>query len=375
MSRCCYLIVVAAACIGANPASAAAVAGAPGQPDPSSRFQQGQLLLRSGELDDALRVFDALRREHPADVDYAFARAQALHRLGRIDDALDELDEAARLAPDYEDVYRMRYLLVASGEHSKPKSTVTAILEQTVRRYPDARWLLAAPEPEWTLVLSGNYENLDNGFADWNNQFVEIARSRANRSFNALRLGRDQRGSAVDQWLGAGGQWRFADRWNAGVDVAFSSNPQIIAELGFTAHVGATLAQGWGVDLAYRRREYTADAVSSGLITVEKYFADFRIAYQLGLSRLDGASNFANHSATFNWYVNEASSVGLSVNSGREAESIGNGRVLETDVRGLSIVGSHKLNPRLGLRTWLGIHNQGDLYRRLYIGMAVSIGI
>ncbi|MDH3442117.1 MAG: hypothetical protein OEM63_15260, partial [Gammaproteobacteria bacterium] len=58
---------------------------------------------------------------------------------------------------------------------------------------------------------------------------------------------------------------------------------------------------------------------------------------------------------------------------GREAEAIGGGQVLETDVKGFSLNGRHQFNERIGLQWWLGIHNQGELYRRHFVGMAVSI--
>lgn len=113
--------------------------------------------------------------------------------------------------------------------------------------------------------------------------------------------------------------------------------------------------------------------MGSTMGTVEKYLGDFRIAYALGLSHLHGASNSLNHSLTANWYYSDRSSIGISLNTGEETEAIGPGQVLETDVRGVSVSGRRRLTNRLGLQWWLGLHEQGDYYRRQYVGMALTI--
>ena len=81
-----------------------------------------------------------------------------------------------------------------------------------------------------------------------------------------------------------------------------------------------------------------------------------------------------NNDGSFDGY-SDTGSVGLTINSGDEAEAIGNGQVLETAVRGITLSGRHQLNGRIGLQWWLGIHDQGDFYRRRFFGMAVSVGI
>ena len=60
---------------------------------------------------------------------------------------------------------------------------------------------------------------------------------------------------------------------------------------------------------------------------------------------------------------------------GGQAESLGNGQVLETDVRGITLNGRRAINERVAIQWWLGLHEQGDFYRRRFLGMAVSIGI
>jgi YaiO family outer membrane protein len=113
--------------------------------------------------------------------------------------------------------------------------------------------------------------------------------------------------------------------------------------------------------------------VNSATGIVEKYVGSYRVAYAIGVSSLPGSSKLLNHGLTVNWYHNDRASLGVTINSGKEAEAIGPDQVLETTVRGVSLGGRRQLTDRLGLQWWLGLHDQGDYYRREYLGLAVSI--
>lgn len=81
------------------------------------------------------------------------------------------------------------------------------------------------------------------------------------------------------------------------------------------------------------------------------------------------------HTLTTNWYFNDVASIGVTLSGGEEAEAVGNGAVLKTDVRGVSLSGRYQLGERYTLQGWIGTHEQGDLYRRRFLGLAISIRI
>lgn len=315
---------------------------------PTERFGHVQLLRRNGELEAALVELDSLRSEFPMDVDYVLARAQVLSQLQRDDEALAELAIAAEIAPDYGDVQTLRRRLLAR----QPKE-------------PD----------RWMLLLGAGYEDLSNDLPSWDNQFVELHYEPDTGRRHFVRLSRDARYSSADTSFGLGTERSWATGWFAGVDLGVANDPDYQTELGYSAHAGKSLADGWVVDLRYRRREYTSATVGSAIGTVEKYYGAYRFAYGLGWSRLHGASSFMNHVLTVNWYYNDVSSIGITLNNGDEAESLGNGQVLETDVQGFTLNGRRAINERIALQWWVGLQEQGDFYRRRFLGMAVSIGI
>jgi len=316
--------------------------------DPAERFDRAETLRRNGEPEAALWEFTRLREEYPDNVDYALARALVLSQLQRDDEALAEFDAAIELAPDYKDLYTLRARLLAR-QPADPRS--------------------------WTLLLGAGYEDLSDGLPSWDNQFAELHFENDENSLYRVRIARDARYSDADLSFGLGAERKWTLGWFAGADLGFSGNPRYQPELAYSGHVGKALADGWVADLRYRRKEYETATVGSFIGTIEKYYGPYRFAYGLSWSRLHGTSNFMNNVLTVNWYYRDEASIGITLNDGNEAESLGNGQVLETDVRGITLNGRRAINERVAIQWWLGVHEQGDYYRRRFLGMAVSIGI
>jgi len=345
-------------------------------PTPVQRFEEAQALRHAGELVAAMEQLDALRADFPHDVDYVLARAQVLAGLQRHDEALAELREGTRLAPDYEDVWKLRDRLLAMRDETAAVEERIALRKEAAERFPNSEWWRpqrSDDEGQWLLLIGAGYDDLSNQLPSWNNQFFEIQYRHSPSHQYRLQLARNARYSSVDTTVGLGTEFSSAQGWIAGLDISSSGSPDYLPELGYSGHIGKTLEAGWVVDLRYQRREFTTATVSSAIGSVEKYIGAFRYAYSLGLSRLHGASSFSNHTVTANWYYSDDSSVGITVSSGDEAESLGNGQVLESNVKGVTVNGRRKLSERVGIRWWLGVSDQGDFYRRRFLGLAVSV--
>lgn len=342
---------------------------------PSVRFTKARVLGYLDQNDAALRELDALRVEFPEDVDYVLARARILGRLGDNRAAVDELRVATELAPGYEETWQLRYTLLARQPDS---AELEDVRREAAARFPGAAWLPAEKSEEayeWAVMVGAAYDSLDNGFPSWNNQFLEISAERLRHSRYGLRIGRDERATATDYSLAAAAERTWSSRWFAGADLGWANNPEYLPKLGLSVHAGRALAYGWVLDLRLRQRDYATTRLRSAITTVERYIGDFRVAYGISASRLEESSTFFSHALTANWYYSDEASVGISLNGGDEVESLGGGLVLETDVAGLSFMGRHALSDRTDLRWWLGVHDQGELYRRHFIGMAVSLRI
>jgi len=326
--------------------------------------------------DDETRLAEltSLRQQYPHDVDHALARGQLLARLGRDDDALLDLRAATTLAPHYEDAWRVRYAVLSRQEGEAAQRERQELLNTVALRFPEADWW-RPPSVEkarqWTVTAGGTHESLDNDLPAWNRLFVDAGRERPWGHYR-FGLARDSRFGETDLTFSVGGDMKLPSDWLAGLDVAVVSDPQFQPELSYRAFALRPLQDGWVVNLLFQRREYATASVNSLVPSVERYIGDFRLAYALGYSRLqDGGGSFG-HTFTGNWYYGDRANIGINISTGEESEAIGAGQVLQTDVRGVGINGQLPVSHQTDLKWWLGTHEQGDFYRRSFLGMAIA---
>ena len=339
---------------------------------PDERFAEAQQLMRDGAYPLALASLESLLQAYPRNVDYLYAYGLALSRSGRDSEAVAQLELATRLAPDYEELWRAHHNVLVRQQDAQ---ALAGFRGRAAEQFPRATWWRTpGPPRRWWLTLGGGFDSLDNDQPNWDNQFVELRYDVDQSQHYAVGASRNSRNNASDLSLSVSGAWSW-DKWITGASLSFADDPDVMSDLGAELYAGRSFNGGWVGTLRYRYRGYANATVSSVILNTEKYFGDFRVAYDLGLSRLHGASRFNNHVLTGNWFYADGASIGLSLSTGREAEAIGGGRVLETDVESISLNGRHPINDRTSLQWWLGIHDQGELYRRQFLGLAVSIGI
>jgi YaiO family outer membrane protein len=351
---------------------------ATGSENTALRAELARLLSRAGRYQEALGEYDALIHSFPEDVDHALGKAQLLFWLEDYAKAMTELERAKRLAPDYEAVWQLQLAVMQRRRHETDSARIMTLRNEAEARFPNsAWWRIPQPRrvPRWLLTLGAGYENLSNDLPDWNSQFLQLDWRRDQNSRYFARLARDARFDNADPQIALGGEWGSGDKWTGGLEFNTSTTANFQPKTGASLHVGRRLAAGWGVDLRWRQRRYDTAIVSTFTSTAERYFGNFRAAYGLNLSHLHGLGDTVAHTLTFNWYVGEKHSFGIVVADGEEAEAVGTGQVLQTDVTSATFSGRHLLSDRHTLAWWVGSHRQGDLYRRDYVGLAITIGI
>lgn len=342
--------------------------------DPALLFERARILAYGGDDAAALDAVTRLRERFPHDVDYMLLRAQLLAQLGHEPEALDDLRRAAAAAPDYEAVWRLRHALLSAGPGAQDSVELASVRRESAARFPDADWWRPAPPApaEWTLTAGAAHDKLSNGLPSWRQSFIQVDRRGADGDRYFLRAAHDDRYDNTDTAVAGGADFELRAGWFAGGAAGFAASPAFLPELDASVHFGRTLADGWVAGVRYRRRDYAATGVDMLAGTVERYAGAYRIAYTLGISKLSGASASLGHGLATNWYYSDAGSVGLALNFGEEAEAIGAGQVIETDVRGVTLSGRRRLGDRAELQWWLAAQEQGDFYRRHTVGLAVS---
>lgn len=351
---------------------------AEGPEDSAMRAELARMLGRAGKYVEALGEYDALINAHPDDVDHSLGRAQVFAWLGNDAEALEELERATTLAPDYEALWQLRFRLLRRRQPLLASAELAALSAQAESRFPQAEWWRipqAAKMRRWQLTLGAGYESLSRDLPDWNSQFMQLEWLRNQHARYFLRLARDARFDNADPQFVLGGEWLLPRKWAGGLEINSSTNTNFHPNSGSSLHLGRELGAGWGVDFRWRQRRFDTATVSTYTATAERYFGRYRAAYGLNFSRLHGLGDTIAHTLALNWYMSKKHSLGVAFADGEEAEAVATGLVLQTAITSITFSGRHLLSQRLTLAWWAGSHRQGDLYRRNYVGMAVTVGI
>src|SRR5262245_50948599 len=100
-----------------------------------SRFEEhhreGLTLLKSGELERALKAFDSAIADFPKYGDLHNYRGIALCELGRVDDAILSFRRAISLAPDYLAAkVNLAFAHLRAGQFKEAEAQLESVLEQ-----------------------------------------------------------------------------------------------------------------------------------------------------------------------------------------------------------------------------------------------------
>jgi YaiO family outer membrane protein len=351
---------------------------ASGPEDQAVRFTLARVLAWSGDYDGAISEYDALLAASPADVDYSFGRAQALAWAGRDEAALDEVARARALAPDYEDVWRLELSLLERD--AAASSQLQQFREQAARRFPSSDWWrepeARAPADVPTQLTAGAVQqSLSTSAPDWSTRFIQVSHRRQSGGSLYATITQEGRFGEHDSVLVGGGDWKASEHWTVGAELGLAPQADFVPRHAATVWALRALPRGWETELRLRYRDYSDATVTMTGFTFARYFGDFRAAYGLDLAELDGEATSAAHSATLNYYRSARTQFNFSVVEGQEAESTGPHEVLRTDVSGFAAGGKQALGERWSLAWWVGSTRQGDLYRRRYVGIALTAGL
>jgi YaiO family outer membrane protein len=342
--------------------------------DAALRYELARVLGYSSSAAAALAQFDTLLARYPDNADYLLGRAQMLARLGRNEAALESTAKALELAPDYADVWELHLRLT---ERTADRATAEALRQQVAARFPDSDWWRRPPaRAEYTRWLSLDWgtERLSNGAPDWRRRSLRLEwQTPGGASFHgAVADGR--RFERSDSTIELGGSFQALTRWRIGGGLAATSDSNFEPARTLSASAQRPWRDGWGTELALKKREYPGADVVTYTFTGDRYFADYRIAYRLDYSRLLGAGSSTGHALILGWYPNERRTLGATLGAGAEIETVGIDQLLRTRVASVTLHGRETLSPRFTLGWWLGTHDQGDFYRRRYGGLALRIG-
>jgi YaiO family outer membrane protein len=333
--------------------------------DPAARFGLARALGWNERYEAALSMLDALVADYPDNLDYRLQRARVLGWMGRVGDALQTLDDVQARAPDYPGAAPLRRQLEArlAPPPDAPAGAGQAEAVATATGGDDG---------EWRLTAGATVESLTGGRDGWNAQTLDLDRVSPNGWRWGVGTATASRFGNRDTSLSLRAGRAPAPGWQADGYATVTPSASFTPSREIGARVRRALPRGWvaGADVSARR--YADVDVDIASLVAERYMGQFRVAWRASFSWLDGGDRTLSNALSADWYRDARTSVGIVLASGRESEAVAPGRVLQTDVRSITLTGRRDLSGTLTLRWFAGTHEQGDIYRRNYAGFSLT---
>jgi len=351
--------------------------GEAGKGPAALRFATAQAAARDGDYESAMQGYARLMLDEPDNVDYIFGYAQALYWSGDLAHSIQFLEQARRLAPGYEDIWQLEYRARLGRTGDETNRDLETFRDQALRRFPGAEWLRQDPlakEPAFSWHVRARRDNLDNGSPDWQVLDAFLERRLSSRSHLSLSANRTDRFGASDTNGGVGIATTLGKSWFGSLTGTFSSSPEFLPRDTVKLGLGRKFQHGWVASARWEERDYDQQNVVLTGLTAERYLDAYRLAYTISNSRLDSETAWV-HGFAVDRYAPSGFQIGLAAFRGEEIDNVALDELAKTEVWSIVLKGRIPLSEYLGLGWQLGVHEQGDLYRRNFIEVSVFGGL
>lgn len=226
--------------------------------------------------------------------------------------------------------------------------------------------------PANAIEAGGSYDNLNHGFDDWYSEYLYAEHRFAPHQLLYGQIEHTNRFGLDDGQIVTGYYHPLSKEWQLWLEANASPTHEVLPRWSGFVDIGRNLPYGFRAELGYRHSDYSPNAADLGLLTLERYFSNFRAAYTLFVGKPEGAGAASANRLALSYYYTDFSSVTLAFTAGREVENVGPPTgIVTTDVRDVSLYGRHWLSRDWELTYEVHWHEQGDLYSRqgLRIGL------
>lgn len=344
--------------------------------DQPARFLYARVLAWNGQRAAALVQYDELLYTSPDNADYLLGKAQVFYWDGAPQSALPLLEQARALAPDYEAVWQSEARALLAIGDTDSERRFAKLTEQARLRFPESRWPewpKAAPLPVVTpaslparghVEAGGGYQDLDNGLPSWKTLYVNGSYRLAEDRTLYGQLRQTDRFNEKDHELQAGLVLPVLTAATLTVEGTGAPGADVLPRWSLFSELRLPLPRGYGVGAGWRHKNYEDSHLNLFTLIGEKYFGNYYAAWTTYISKLEGTdANFANQLRIDRYYMGD-NRVGLLFAVGKETESVGQGRFVESDTLSIALTGLHRLTPQWSLTWDLIYHDQDDAYQR-----------
>lgn len=341
---------------------------------PDVLFSRARNAIQRDNLECAGALYGRLVLEDPQNVDFAFGYAQVLHWSGAHAEALRLLVLSRALSPNYEDVWKLeaqvRMQMVENGDANE----LADFLNDANDRFDNPAWTqkfeLEKP-PRFRWLVSATRDYLDSDAADWQRYDMLFGAFLHNNAEINLTATSSERFELVDYQTGVSIRLNVLDLWSIDSGIRHAASPTHLPELEMWLGAMRKFGKTWIGHLRLASRRYLDERFQLTTIAAEKYAGAFRIEYALGISNF-GSELGLGHRLSVDHYLASGARLGFIAAFGEELETLELGQLTRTDTRSAVFIAGIPFSDRLELGLNLGVHNHGDLYRRIMLGVSAS---
>lgn len=337
-------------------------------------FSRARNAVQHEDLECARAIYGRLVLDNPDNVDFTFGYAQVLHWSGAHAEALRLLILSRALSPDYEDVWKLeaqvRLRMIESGDAGE----LNDFLDEANIRFDNPSWaqnLEPKKPPRFRWLVSATRDYLDSDSADWQRYDLLFGAFLNDNTEAYLTATSSERFVSVDHQAGVGIRLNIFDLWSIDSGIKHVSAPTHLPELEIWLGAMRKFGNNWVGHLRLASRRYLEDRLQLTTIAAERYAGAFRFEYALGIS------NFASevglgHRLSVDHYLASGARLGFIAAFGEELETLELGQLTRTDTRSAVLIAGIPFSDRLELGLSLGVHDHGDFYRRITLGVSAS---
>lgn len=210
-----------------------------------------------------------------------------------------------------------------------------------------------------------SHEALDRGYTNWDSAYLDGSHRFGERNSVYGELRETRRFGLRDREVSGGYYHPLGETWTGLIEASVSPDHNVLPQDSLSGRLQKAFDGGWDVQAGLRHNTYNTASGNLMVVTGERYWGNYRAAYTLYLSKLQGSGAAPSHMGQISYYYGGNSYLTLGFAKGRQVESLGPGLgVLITDVTGKSLSGRHWLDPRWGLSYEVISEHQGNLYSR-----------
>jgi YaiO family outer membrane protein len=216
-----------------------------------------------------------------------------------------------------------------------------------------------AEKTGFNLLLANQLEFPAKGQPNWRESMAEFGAQTSNDNRYAIQIVQTERFDLSDMTVGVNGYYKLAKSTGIQLTAALSPDHRVMPEKRVQLQLSHTLSNGWGGIAGIGYTGYSESDVTSTDITIEKYIANYRLAYTLFRSDSNTVGAASSHRLQIGYYFPAASSLQLAYITGEEIEKLTDAStLLSSKVDTMAIWGELRLSPSVGLlysagKTWI----------------------